>query len=56
LRKCAASGEFADVSEHVRDLVRQDEERGRALAGLQAEIHTGMAGGIGDKSLQEKPG
>jgi antitoxin ParD1/3/4 len=53
VEKRAASGEFGNVSEYVRDLVRQDQERAKALAWLQAEIDKGIASGISDKSLDE---
>ena len=49
----AAGGEFGNVSDYVRDLVRQDQARVKELAWLQAEVDKGRASGISDKSLDE---
>ena len=40
----AASGQFANVSDYVRDLVRRDMMRSEGIARLQAEIDKGLAG------------
>jgi antitoxin ParD1/3/4 len=50
-----ASDETANLTDYVRDLVRQDQERVRALAALQAEVDKGIASGITDKSLPGIP-
>jgi antitoxin ParD1/3/4 len=46
-------GEYANSSDYVRDLIRQDQQRAEAIARLQAEIDKGRASGISDKSLDE---
>ena len=39
------SGRYANTSDYVRDLIRRDQDRGAALADLQAEIDKGLASG-----------
>jgi antitoxin ParD1/3/4 len=53
VEKRAATGEFGNVSDYMRDLVRRDQERVKQVAWLQAEIDKGLASGISDKSLDE---
>ena len=48
-----ATGRFANASDYMRDLVRRDEERKRAIAELQREIDIGIASGISDLTLEE---
>jgi antitoxin ParD1/3/4 len=52
-----ATGRFANASDYVRDLVRQDEDRERqrleAIAELQAAVDEGLASGISGKSWDE---
>ena len=43
----AASGHYSGTSDYVRDLIRQDAERRRALADLNAEIQKGLDSGPG---------
>lgn len=49
----AADGRYANASDYVRDLVRRDQERTKAIARLQAEVDKGRASGISDKSVDE---
>lgn len=48
-----ADGRYANASDYVRDLVRRDQERAKAIAWLQAEVDKGRASGISDKSVDE---
>lgn len=48
-----ADGRYANASDYVRDLVRRDQERTRAIAHLQAEVDKGRASGISDLSVDE---
>jgi len=40
-----ADGRYANASDYVRDLIRKDQDRWRALTSLQAAIDTGHASG-----------
>ena len=40
-------GRFSNASDYVRHLIRKDQERQDAIAGLQVEITTGIASGEG---------
>ena len=40
-----ADGRYANASDYMRDLVRRDQARTRAIASLQAEIDKGRARG-----------
>ena len=42
----AASGHYAGTSDYIRDLIRQDAERRRALEDLRVEIQKGLDSGI----------
>ncbi len=44
------TGRFANSSDYIRDLIRQDQE---AVAELQAMVDEGLNSGISDKSLDE---
>ncbi len=41
-----ADGEYASTSDYLRDLVRQDQRRMRALEDLRAEIQAGIDSGV----------
>ena len=41
-------GTFSNASDYVRHLIRQDRERQRAIAELQAEIDKGINSGIAE--------
>jgi len=38
-------GSFSNASDYVRHLIRKDQERAAAIAGIQAEITAGLASG-----------
>ena len=40
-------GRYSNVSDYMRDLIRRDQERGQALAELQALVDEGVASGPG---------
>ena len=42
-------GTFANSSDYVRHLIRQDQERAQAIAEIQAEIDKGLASGIAEE-------
>ena len=42
------TGKFANSSDYVRHLIRQDQERAEAIAEIQAEIDKGLASGIAE--------
>ncbi|MBM2575204.1 type II toxin-antitoxin system ParD family antitoxin [Jannaschia sp. Os4] len=44
----AASGHYAGTSDYVRDLIRQDAERRRALDELRSEIQKGLDSGVAE--------
>jgi antitoxin ParD1/3/4 len=39
------TGRYANASDYVRDLIRRDQERAGAIAGLQQAIDEGLASG-----------
>ena len=41
----SADGKFSNSSDHVRHLIRKDQERTEAIASLQAEIQKGLDSG-----------
>lgn len=41
----AASGEYANASDYVRDLIRHDRERRQAIDEINAEIQKGLDSG-----------
>lgn len=45
-----ADGEYASTSDYLRDLVRQDQRRQRALEELRAEIQAGIDSGVSERS------
>lgn len=49
----AATGDYANVSDYVRDLIRHDRERREAIADLQDKIDEGLASGHSDRSVDE---
>jgi antitoxin ParD1/3/4 len=44
----SATGRYANSSDYVRDLIREDQERQEALATLRAEIQKGIDSGPGE--------
>ena len=41
-------GRYANVSDYMRDLIRKDQERRKAIAEIQALIDEGIASGPGE--------
>ena len=48
-----ATGRFANASDYVRDLIRDDQERAKGLAELQELIREGLDSGVSDKSIEQ---
>ena len=44
VEQCARSGHYANASDYVRDLIRRDKERGKAIEQIRAESPCGDAG------------
>lgn len=49
----ARTGRYSNASDYVRDLIRRDQERARALAELQRLITEGIESGVSSRSLDE---
>ncbi len=47
------NGAYANTSDYVRDLIRQDQEYRSKLAALQAAITAGLESGVSNKSFDE---
>jgi antitoxin ParD1/3/4 len=47
------TGTYANTSDYVRDLIRQDQEHRNKLEALQAAITVGIESGVSDKSFDE---
>jgi len=47
------TGAYANTSDYVRDLIRQDQLRRSQLAALQAAITAGIESGVSDKSFDQ---
>ncbi len=48
-----AEGRYSSTSDHVRDLVRRDQEQEEKLRRLQAAIDEGRASGISKRSIED---
>ena len=46
-------GAYANTSDYVRDLIRQDQENRNKIQALQEAITEGLKSGISDKSFDE---
>jgi antitoxin ParD1/3/4 len=46
-------GVYANASDYIRDLIRQDQMRQERLLAFQAAITKGLASGISDKSMDD---
>ena len=44
----AATGRFSNASDYVRDLIREDQERAKAIAEIQRLIDEGLESGISE--------
>lgn len=49
----AATGSYANASDYVRDLIRNDQRRREAIAEMQALIDEGLASGYSDRTPDE---
>ncbi len=49
----AESGRYANASDYVRDLIRQDQERADKVRHLQALIDQGLASGVSEASMDD---
>jgi antitoxin ParD1/3/4 len=47
------TGAYANTSDYVRDLIRQDQENRSKLKALQNAITTGIESGVSDKSFDQ---
>jgi antitoxin ParD1/3/4 len=48
-----ATGRFANASDYVRDLIRDDQERAKGLAELQELIREGLESGVSDLTTED---
>lgn len=49
----AASGQYSNSSDYVRDLIRHDQERSRKIAHMQKLVNEGFDSGDSDRSAEE---
>ena len=49
----AQSGRYADASDYVRALIRQDQERSAKIAAMQTMVDESLASGISDESMSD---
>ena len=49
----AASADYGNVSDYIRDLIRKDKERAEARAWFAAEIEKGYASGFMEGTIDE---
>lgn len=47
------SGEYADSSDYVSDLIRRDQERSAKIAAMQTAVNAGLASGTGHRTADE---
>ena len=47
------TGRYANASDFIRDLIRQELEKGKAKAWLEAEIEKGYASGFHESTVEE---
>jgi len=47
------TGAYANISDYVRDLIRQDQENRNKIQALQAAITKGLESGVSGKSFDE---
>lgn len=48
-----ATGRYANASDLIRDLIREDQDRSRGLDELRALIDEGIASGISDRTVAD---
>ena len=49
----AKGGRYGNTSDYIRDLIRRDKERQRAVADVQRLINEGIDSGIGSRTPDE---
>ena len=47
------SGEYADPSDYVSGLIRQDQERALKIAAMQMAVDAGLASGVGYRTADQ---
>ena len=53
LQRRVAEGEYVDIGDYLRDLVRREQEEAKELAWLREQIAEGLASGIIDKEPED---
>ena len=53
VEKRASEGSYANSSDYVRDLIREDEERQKAYDEIMQAAEEGLAGGFSERTPQE---
>jgi len=48
------SGRYSNASDYVRDLIRRDQERQKALAEIQALVTEGIESGLAEPETREE--
>ena len=49
----ATSGTYVDSADYVRDLIRRDQQRSRAIASMQKLVDEGLASGVSAESMDD---
>jgi len=49
----ARGGRYSNVSDYVRDLIRRDQDRQRAIAEMQGHVDEGLESGVSDRSMSD---
>jgi len=49
----SSNGQYANASDYIRDLIREDQARREATAELQALIDEGLESGISDRTPEQ---
>ena len=49
----ATSGTYVDAADYVRDLIRRDQQRSRAIASMQKLVDEGLASGVSAESMDD---
>ncbi len=51
--KQSHNGQYANVSDYVRDLIRRDRERHEKISHMQSLVQDGLDSGVGTLSMEE---
>ena len=49
----ARSGQYSNISDYVRDLIRQDQERKNKIAHMQVLVNEAFESGVSEKSMDD---